>query len=932
MDGHEPYYRLSAEDTLRRLRSAKKGLAAAEAADRRKVVGENRLEVTPVKPVWRQLLSQIVNPIVLLLLVGIILALWAGDGNLAAALAVVAAVNAALELAARRNAGSASTSLANLLPARTTVLRDGKPKRIETYKLVPGDVITLKAGDTVPADARLISADELYTDEIVFFSSAQPVYKFERALAADTSLARRHNMLYAGTTVTQGSGTAVVTATGMSTELGQIINLCTTGKPGQATPKSEQILNNTLALIALAAGTLAALLCAVAGLQPAGLLLFAVAAIVAAVPTGLPLIRSLLWVRAVRALARGGIHVKKLAALEALGSTTAILAHTAALTGGELTARELTIGRTTYRATGSGYGLNGIVTDATGKPLPGMALKDLHLFFQSVALASTATLAASETDLTQWQTAGAPTEGALLALARKAGINPAALKERLTETIHFGFGPDHRCQTSVRSVDGQLYAFMQGSLESVLAASNELWDHGHVRRLTAKDRSFYEEKEQAFAEATAQTVACAYRVLPPGFDPRKAGRPDTEQNMVFLGLIGLEEPLREQALEALKECRSASLPVSLLADETPAAALLLARRIGLPTKKWSAVVSGEELSAMGEKQIASLLRGGDIIFNQLDAAAKTRLVAAAKANRHAVTMIGMGADDLPALERADVSITLGSHLPGADLILPHGSFGALVTALQQARCTVETAARATSQALADSAAILAIIFISVFAAALFALPTALTAIQILLIALLVQLFPQVLGQDSQPNTRLNKTVPQPFSLKTLHVKLPEFIGFGLLAGALTYGNYLFFFARHHVSPVDLGPRVLPHLQATTLACVTLAFCLFVHLLMTRRPSLPHTLRQIDLRPRVAYLISLFVLLNVVYNPGLHGFLGTAPLTVHDWLTALGTAGLYTLAHLFYQHTRQHSRKALLAKHDTATVHAHVRKRLHKKPA
>jgi Ca2+-transporting ATPase len=927
MDGHKPYYRSGAEEVLRQLRSAKNGLAAAEAADRRRIVGENLFEIASPRPVWQQFLGQILHPAVLLLLFGMILALVAGDGNLAGALAVVAAVNAALGLATARNTGNNTAPLSNLLPAKATVLRGGNLKRIAAFKLVPGDVISLKAGSPVPADVRVISANGLYVDESVFNGSTQPVYKFERALEADTSLTRRHNMVYAGTTIAQGSGQAVVTATGTSTELGRLIHLCSGGSLRATTSHNEQILSRNLMLAALAAGGLTALICAAAGIERTTLLLLVISAMVAALPFGLPLVRSLLLVHATRQLARAGVHLKKLASLEALGATTNVIAHAASLTSGELTARELLIGRATYRVTGHGYGVNGVITDEHHTPLSGMALKDLHLLFQAGTLASTATVHASENESLVWQASGAPTEGALLALARKAGIDPDTIRARLAEAMHYSFGPDHRLQTSIRSVDGQLYVFMQGSVESVLAVSSELWDHGHVRRFTAKDHSFYAEKQQALADDSLHTVACAYRVLPKSFDPRKHSRQEVEQNMIFLGLIGLEEPLREQALEALDTCKRLRLPVTLLADETPAAAAAFARRVGLANDK---IVSAADFDAASESELKAILKRGGVIFNQLDAAAKVRLVEAARTNRTAVAMTGVSASDSPALQRASVSIALGQSLTVGDLALPHGSFGAIAAVIARGRQSLQQLHQATSTAHADRAALLATIGLSVLGAAIFAVPTALTAMQILLIVLLLQLFPQIaLGYESGSEPPA-KAAPSASPRRFLRANWPELTGFGLLAAALTYGNYLLFFARHHVSPVDLGPLVAPHRQATTLAVATLAFCLLVHLLMRHKPvRLTSDVRQIEWRPRVAYLISLFLLLNVVYNPGLHHFLGTGSLTLKDWLTALIAAGLYTLAHLFYYHTRRTSRKALLNKHSPATIHRHVTSQLHK---
>lgn len=941
MDGHKlPYYRLSVEDTLSDLRTQAGGLAKTEAADRLKHIGPNQLERTKHVPGWLIFLRQFKNLLVLILIVSASLSLYLHDVKTATIMLVIACLNAVVGFFQEHKAESLMASLERLVVPHAKVLRGDKVQEISSSELVPGDVIYIEAGDSVPGDARILQEDELATNDFALTGESQPTRKFKHAISGEVPIGNRHNMIYMGTTVALGNGHAVVVGTGMHSELGRIANLSQSAQSDSSPLQRE--MNNLGVRLTQGTLLLAAILTIIELQADLGLktsLLFAISIAAAMIPNGLVAEVNITLAQTASRMAKARALVKKLSAVETLGATNIIATDkTGTLTKNEMTVTRALVGRTQYAISGTGYEQNGAVCNDRGKPIGGKALQDLHLFFQTGALASNAEVNAPDDEHRVWYVVGDPTEGALITLARKAGLDPAGLNEQFPELKEYAFDSARKRMTSVREVDGQLYAFVKGAPESVLDCATELWDHGHVRKLTTADRKFFEAYNEEHAASAERNLAFAYRILPKGFDPTKHHLEDAEQKLIMLGIVSMVDPLREQVPAAMAAAQAAHVKVSIITGDFPTTAAAIARKAGLGRRIAGeendheiTVVMGDELPHLADAQVLEMLLRGGAVFSRVSPEDKLRIVELAKASKHVVAVTGDGINDAPALKRADIGVAMGRTgtdvaKEAAEIILLDDSFATLVTAIEQGRLTFQNIKKAARCALTDNMGELITILISLAATAIWGIPAAITAIQILAIDVVAEMFPiTALGWDPAVG-RLMRDKPRNVADHIINRKtVTEFIAFGFLAAVLAYANYLFYFQRHHISPEHLGTHSGPYLQATILTYVTIVLCQFMNLLLVRSQGQPLWSSYLWSNKKLlaAFALSFVLILNIVYNPLAQPYFGSGPLTVWDWLTAAAAATLYTVFRLFHRHTKKTSSKELLKRHSPEKIKKHL---------
>jgi Ca2+-transporting ATPase len=677
---------------------AARGLSDGEAAARLRRHGPNELPEPPAVPAWRRLLAQLGDVLTLLLLAAtaVSAAAWWMERETPLpyeALTIVAIVllNALLGFAQERRAERAVAALRALAAPTARVRRGGEPRQLPSAALVPGDLLLLEEGDTVPADARVLEPVALRTAEAALTGESAPVSKEAGALGGEAALADRRNMVYAGTAVAAGRGRAVVTATGPATELGRIAGALRSA-PEVATPLQRELdrVGRLLGAAVLAvAGLVAATIVLVEELRTPGelidVLLLAVSLAVAAVPEGLTAITTIVLSLGTQRLARRHVIVRRLSAVEALGSTTVICADkTGTLTRNEMTVRELVTPGGRIELTGAGYDPAGELRHG-GAPLADPALRlEVEAALLAGALANDAALVERPGRLA---VLGDPTEGALLVAARKAGVGGAALLESGPRVGEVPFSSERKLMSTLHAGppgSGRLVLFAKGAPDVVLARCTEELAGGAARPLTPARRRAIAAEVERLGAAALRPIGLARRELPPGAAPGEAA----EQGLRWLGVAALIDPPRPEARAAVAAARGAGIRPLLITGDHPATAAAIAVELGIAAPGEAAVTGSalERLDGAGLRQVVRRCA----VFARVSPEHKLRIVEALHAEGAVVAMTGDGVNDAPALQAADIGVAMG--LGGtdvargaADLILTDDDFASIVAAVEEGR-------------------------------------------------------------------------------------------------------------------------------------------------------------------------------------------------------------------------------------------------------
>lgn len=927
------YFRLSADEVLLQLNSHRTGLSEEEANERLAQNGPNELH--KIKRTWSGFifLRQFKNLLVILLLISAGISLYLHDAKTASILLLIAFTNALVGFFQEFKAESLMESLQKLVVPHAKVMRGGKLAEITSTHLVVGDIVYVAEGDSVPADVRILDENELATNDFALTGESNPTRKFVHAMQGDVPLANRHNLLYMGTTVALGTGRGVVVGTGMDTELGRIANLSQDTK-SDASPLQKE-MSNLATRIAQGTIILALILTYVAlrvdlGLKDA--LLFAIGISAAMIPNGLVAEVNITLAQTAAKMAKARALVKRLSSVETLGATNIIATDkTGTLTKNEMTVQNILIGKTTYNVTGTGYEPAGDIVDQGGKPLSKTALKKLELFFKTGVLASNAKVNPPDHDHATWFVLGDPTEGALITMADKAGLDPLATDEKYKELKEFQFDSARKRMSSVREFEGKLYLFVKGAPESVLSLSSRTLIDGHAKKLRDADCAYFSAYNERMAGQAMRNLAFAYRELPK-FDKKTMHLEDVEHDLTFLGIVSEVDPLREQVPAAMLAAREAHIQVTIVTGDFPTTAEAIARKAKLAPEDTITVVLGEELSKLSDAQILRLVERGGTVFSRVAPEDKLRIVDIAKRSGLVVAVTGDGINDAPALKRADIGVAMGKTgtdvaKDAAEIILLDDSFDTLVRAVQQGRLTYQNIRKAARCALTDNAGELLAVLASLAGQALFHIPMAITAIQILAVDVVAQIAPiTALGWDEAQRELMHD---KPRRLKdhiiTWH-SATEFAGFGLLSAGLAYLNFLFYFVRNNTAIMNTNTSSKFYFSATILTYLTIVLCQFMNLLLVRSDENERFFTSYlwsNKKLLAAFGISFLCILNIIYNPLIQPYFHAGPLSITDWLYAILAAALYLAIRLLQRHTRKHSRKALLKQHSPETLRRHL---------
>jgi Ca2+-transporting ATPase len=682
-DGAVDYYRLPVEECVASLQTnVQRGLSAGEVDRRRGQYGPNVLAEAEKLPKWKSFLLQFQDFMQLLLLGAGVASIFIEQFVTAILLIVLALINAILGLWQEGRAEASVAALKQMLQIHARVIRDGQVVSVGAEELVPGDVFMIEAGDQVPADGRIVSAATLEIEESALTGESVPTAKEVATVTeADAPLGDRVDMAYMNTLVTRGTGTVIVTSTGMTTEIGRIARMLDS-VAAEKSPLQQRMdqLSKQLAVLAFISLGIVIVGGLLRGLSWEEVLLLGVAMAVAAIPTGLPTVVTTLLSMGTQQLAAANAVVKRLSSVETLGSVTAVCSDkTGTLTLNKMTARAMVIGGSRYSVTGEGYGTNGQIQYVAGeKPA---SLEDVLV---PMALCSDAVVHGEDL-------VGDPTEGALIVLAAKGGIDVESTRERYPRVAEVPFDAAYKLMATFHRISDEhgndlVRCHVKGAPDVVTARSVDIgWWDGTRRQLDAAAKARVLEENEKFAQNGMRVMGVASRDFDAAtFDPDGVNV-DVINGLTLVALVGIVDPPRPEARDAIAVAKGAGIRVRMITGDHAVTAQAIANELGIDGK----AITGGELDRMDDTALTNNLDEIGVV-GRVAPEHKVRLVNALKARGDIVSMTGDGVNDAPALKSADIGVAMGItgtevSKQAAVMVLTDDNFATIVHAVERGR-------------------------------------------------------------------------------------------------------------------------------------------------------------------------------------------------------------------------------------------------------
>lgn len=878
------WHLIEKEEALQALQSHQQlGLSSSEVQTRQARHGANELVEkggrTPLKILWEQLTATMV----LILISAAVVAALLGDTKNAVAILAIVILYAILGFIQEYRAEQAIASLKRLSVPNVRVMRDSKLAEISARELVPGDVLLLETGNIIPADARLLEAINLRVQEAALTGESEPIEKQTGRLAGENlPLGDRRNMVYMGTIVTQGRSVALVTATGMQTELGKIAELIQQAGPEQ-TPLQRRL--DQLGKLLAGVGVVIALIVFALGLLRGDdlrhMLLTAVSVAVAIVPEGLPAVVTITLALGSQRMLRRNALIRKLPAVETLGSVTVICSDkTGTLTENRMTVVVLDVADHVLDLSEEMKGNTIVSSRTTGKPVP----SPLSPLLLGGALCNDAQLV--EDSNSRFHTLGDPTEGALVAAAASMGYWKNELEATFPRIAELPFDSDRKRMTTLHSLSGEtlhsltglkadahrVVSFTKGSVDGLLSLSKWVWNNGQVERLDGVWARRIDASNERLAKKGMRVLGVAYRLidsLPERLDL------DLENELVFIGLFGMIDPPRAAVRDAVALTRTAGIRTVMITGDHPLTAVEIARQLGIAENDQA--LTGVELEQMSFEELKTAAESVRV-FARVSPEHKLKIVQALQENGQIVSMTGDGVNDAPALRRADIGVAMGItgtdvSKDASDLVLLDDNFATIVAAVQEGRTIYDNIRKFIRYSVAGNIGKVLVMLLSPFLGQ----PIPLLPLQLLWLNLLTDgLLGLGMGVEPSEAGTMRRPPYSPREGVFSRGALRQVVWTGLLIGglALGVGAWYFFTGRTNWQ---------------TMVFTSLAFAQIGQALATRSSSV--SLFQLGLRSNplmLAMVLVVFLLqLVVIYFPPLEAFFETTPLTLLDLLIVLG---------------------------------------------
>ncbi|OPX59826.1 MAG: Copper-exporting P-type ATPase B [Methanobacterium sp. PtaB.Bin024] len=881
---------LPPEEVYTELNSSQNGLTSKDAEKRFESYGPNQIEEVKKKPVIFKFLANLYQLLALLLWAASALAFLSGTPQLGFAIIAVIIINAIFSFWQEYKAEQALEALKKILPSQAKVIRNGQKTEILAADLVPGDLLVLEEGDNISADARLVEANQMKVDSSTLTGESKPVRKVAHAKkSADKSLIGTPNIVFAGTSVSAGSGKAIIFATGQKTEFNQIASL--TQEVSQETSPLQKELARVTRIIAVIAVLLGVTLFAVnlwvvkLPLQTA--FIFAIGLTVANVPEGLLPTVTLALAASVQKMVRKNALIKRLSSVETLGSTNIICTDkTGTLTKNEMTVRKIWLPYEIIDVTGAGYSPEGEFLHK-GKQIDHREIRELQLLMRSATFCNDSKLI-EPADENKWKIIGDPTEAALLVAAKKSGFN---WEEELTKTpriIELPFDSQRKSMSSIHNDKGKQVAYVKGAPKKIIGLSNTISVDGEVKEFSEEFKNKIITKHDELAALGLRILAMAYRDLPTSYDNYRVDA--VECDLTFLGMVAMQDPPRPEVKPAVDDCHRAGIRIIMITGDYGLTADAIAREVGIVSDEPCRIIKGKELNQMTDDEVKEVLVSGEnVIFARAVPEHKMRIAGILEGMDEIVAMTGDGVNDAPALRKADIGVAMGITgtdvaKEASDMILTDDNFATIVAAIKEGRTIYENIRKFITYIFSHETAEIVPFVMMV----LFRIPLPITVMQILAIDLGTDTVPALaLGvgpsesdvMDRPPRAREER-------LLNFGVIFRGYIFLGIIEAALVMSGFFWILIS---SGWTWGQQLSfsdpVYLKATSMVFAGIVLAQMGNLLgcQTSRTSVFKVglFKNKWILRGIAFSVA--VLLAIIYIPPLQGIFQTAALGVYDWL-------------------------------------------------
>lgn len=724
------WHNLSTEEALGKLNSSRSGLSEGEAKERLQRYGPNELREKGKSPAILVFLRQFASPLIYILLAAALIELVVlRKPTDAGVILAVVFINSIIGFVQESRAEQAMEALKRLTVPHAKVLRAGAAASIVANHLVPGDIVLLEAGDKIPADARLVEAASLSVDESILTGESVPVEKFTNAIEGEAIVADMGNMVHMGCAVVNGRGLAVVTATGMNTEIGKITAQVQDVKP-PPTPLQRNVsrLGRYIGVLVLGIIVILILTGLAKGYSFEDMFALGVSAAVSLIPEGLPVMVTVVLALGMRRMAQRHALIRKLPAVETMGAVTVICSDkTGTLTESEMTLRQIHLSGRTIEITGVGYRPEGDFLE-NGQRIDPQKDDNLLLALEISALCNDSTLK-SQGD--KYELIGDPTEGALLVAALKAGLTQKALQEKMPRLAEMPFSSEKRYMATLHPCQGgKAITYVKGSVDRVLAMSRKVLENGISVELSEAKKDEIENINLKMASKALRVMAFAYADCSPA--PEHLSHEQLDGALTLIGLVGMIDPPRAEAKKAVADCKRAGIKVVMITGDQKATAVAIAGELGLPQGE---ALTGLDLDKMSDEELNSKIASISV-FARVEPLHKLRIVNALKTKGYTVAMTGDGVNDGPALRSADIGVAMGIKgtdvaREASDIVLTDDNFASIVAAVEEGRVIFGNIRRSVFYLLSTSIGEL----FTWLAAILAGIPLPVVAVQILWINL-----------------------------------------------------------------------------------------------------------------------------------------------------------------------------------------------------